>query len=1062
MASFDKKLTLFSWLLSQFGAKDFAELKNILSDDSFLGFDEENFTLFFHTFSEHLKNKNAPVDRELLSTYDANVVRHWKSITKKRNSSGQTLYPLYFQYLAMIFTEYYLDRYFSDKDALYKELNKFLDGEFNPRLPKNETIQPFTPKDLNKLAVWIATGGGKTLIMHVNILQFEHYLRKSGRRKEINSTILLTPNEGLSNQHQKELWLSGLEGGLFQKEKDLFSSNMGRNAIIILDIYKLQEKEGEKTVSVDSFENNNLVLVDEGHRGSSGEDWLSKRNRLCEEGFSFEYSATFGQAIRAAQGSEKAPRGKNKPSKRYKLVQEYAKCIFFDYSYKHFYQDGYGKDYLILNLSEEKLEEQRQLYLTACLLAFYQQKRLFQDKKTEFAPYLIHDPLWIFVGGTVTAKNEANAKTLSDIQAILDFLARFVANKNSETVNNLFLLLANKDDLRDERNKRIFEKAFPYVKSLYSPEGANHLFQDIMETIYHGGGGTNLHFVHLKGQAGEVGLRIGDNDFFGLINVGDAAKLKKKCQEMNISNLVITEQSFSSSLFQTINHAASKINLLIGAKKFTEGWSSWRVSTMGLMNVGRSEGSEIIQLFGRGIRLKGLNFSLKRSSFVPGHKHPKHIDILETLNVFGIRSDYMKEFEEYLEAEGVKELETEVITLPVIKDIKNKNLKTLRLKAGLTPFKKARKPWLEPPTNDWKVQVVLNWYPKIQMKASSNQAANAQEELQTAFFRDFHTAFMDFDEIFFELARLKQEKAWYNIQISKRVIKELLKDPSWYVLYIPEEYLKIRDFGRVRMWQEIAVALLKKYFERYYNYKKSEYEGPNLEYGHLTEDDGNFFESYKATVEKSAQEWVDFLERLKSTLASKKFRSKMEFGSFKAFEFSRHLYKPLLHFKNNEIVRISPVPLNRGEYEFVKDLQDFYIQKPTILGKCELFLLRNLSKKGIGFFVGNNFYPDFILWVIKEGKQHVVFVDPKGLRQVQGFNDPKIKFARTIKGLERRLGDPNVHLEAFIISNTARKDVAWWSRGDGSAQAFKNNHVLFKKDDHDKYLSQLFEAVLKR
>ena len=68
------------------------------------------------------------------------------------------------------------------------------------------------------------------------------------------------------------------------------------------------------------------------------------------------------------------------------------------------------------------------------------------------------------------------------------------------------------------------------------------------------------------------------------------------------------------SLFADINNESSPVNILIGSKKFNEGWSSWRVSVMGLMNVGRSEGSEIIQLFGRGVRLKGFEYSLKRSS----------------------------------------------------------------------------------------------------------------------------------------------------------------------------------------------------------------------------------------------------------------------------------------------------------------------------------------------------------------------------------------------------------------------------------------------------------------
>jgi hypothetical protein len=38
------------------------------------------------------------------------------------------------------------------------------------------------------------------------------------------------------------------------------------------------------------------------------------------------------------------------------LEQEYAKCILFDYSYKYFYSDGYGKEYRILNLEDDSNE----------------------------------------------------------------------------------------------------------------------------------------------------------------------------------------------------------------------------------------------------------------------------------------------------------------------------------------------------------------------------------------------------------------------------------------------------------------------------------------------------------------------------------------------------------------------------------------------------------------------------------------------------------------------------------------------------------------------------------
>ena len=75
----------------------------------------------------------------------------------------------------------------------------------------------------------------------------------------------------------------------------------GKN-IEIIAIHKLEEASGNKTIAVEAFEGNNLVLVDEGHRGAGGTEWKDKRNRLCESGFSFEYSATFGQAVHALSG----------------------------------------------------------------------------------------------------------------------------------------------------------------------------------------------------------------------------------------------------------------------------------------------------------------------------------------------------------------------------------------------------------------------------------------------------------------------------------------------------------------------------------------------------------------------------------------------------------------------------------------------------------------------------------------------------------------------------------------------------------------------------------------
>ena len=111
-------------------------------------------------------------------------------------------------------------------------------------------------------------------------------------------------------------------------------------------------------------------------------------------------------------------------------------------------------------------------------------------------------------------------------------------------------------------------------------------------------------------------LKVGQSETpFGLINVGDAAGLSTHIAERNFDDVAVLENEFSDTMFGQINDSSSPLNLLIGSKRFVEGWDCWRVSTLGLMHVGKSEGSQIIQLFGRGVRLKGHHWSLQRSGF---------------------------------------------------------------------------------------------------------------------------------------------------------------------------------------------------------------------------------------------------------------------------------------------------------------------------------------------------------------------------------------------------------------------------------------------------------------
>lgn len=1037
---FEQKLVLFQWLLGLFDKKSFEQLAEPLKPAELAGLDEDNNHKFLAALKALWEFEELPGD--LLLGYDQNIVKHTLRLNRHR---ATPIRWKYFQWLCLLFTEVYLDRFFRDPGKLLADLNEFV-GKFNLDKLDKDKIPPYELADLRKIAFWNATGSGKTLLMHANVLQYRHYLRLHEQGGELNRIILLTPNEGLSKQHLAEFQAAGLDADLFSKDgKPLFTGK----SIEIIDIHKLREDMGEKTVAIDAFEGNNLVLVDEGHRGSSGKEagrWMDARRRLCERGFSFEYSATFGQAMKAS--ANKA------------LEQEYAKCILFDYSYKYFYRDGFGKDYRILNLADDSDEEKRRLYLTACLLAFYQQQRLYRDRPAEFRPFLLENPLWVFVGGSVNAVRSENKRKVSDVVDILLFLAEFVRDKR-HTIELLDRLMSGKPGLHDQRGNEVFATAFGYLGA--TRQSGEEMFDDILKVLFNSPTPAKLHVLNLKGTDGEIALRLGENEAFGLINVGDAANLCKLC-ENHTEEMVVDDKEFSGSLFANLSAADSTVNILIGSKKFTEGWNSWRVSTMGLMNVGKSEGSEIIQLFGRGVRLKGRGMCLKRSSQVDGVPKPPHIQLLETLNIFGIRAQYMQQFKEYLEEEGLPPNEERIeFILPVIKNLDGKKLTSIRLKEGVDFKRDGEKPTLDEPPQLLRRRITLNWYPKIQARQSKGVVAtNEIADLRTGAFEEKHLAFMDFDAIYFELQHFKNERAWYNLNLPRESILKLLRRSDWYQLFIPAAEMEFNRFDRVRGWEEIAVALLKKYIDRYYKHKKQEWEADHLEYHELREDDPNFVAEYRLLIEESAESIKTGLEALKEQIEKKTFKTTCNIGNLSAYWFGNHLYQPLLHLSKSQLIEVRPVALNDGERDFVLDLKKFHDEhKAEFFSDRELFLLRNVSRRGIGFFEAGNFYPDFILWLLVGKRQYVTFVDPKGLRQLDGgSHNPKVQFYKTIKEIEALLrpSAPNVILNSFIVSPTPYQNIPMWGEGMTKAE-LADCHVLFQRDDKETYIHTLLTKV---
>lgn len=581
-------------------------------------------------------------------------------------------------------------------------------------------------------------------------------------------------------------------------------------------------------------------------------------------------------------------------------------------------------------------------------------------------------------------------------------------------------------------------------------------------------------------MSGEIGLKVGEyGEYFGVINIGDTSGLLKNCEQKGI--IVHTEEFVSKSLFQSINTPDSKIKILIGSRKFTEGWNSWRVSTMGLINFAKGEGSQAIQLFGRGVRLKGYEGCLKRSRKLDFRvTAPAYIELLETLTIFGVKAQYMEDFKSYLEQEGAPTNETvHKFRLPVISrfhELGETKLYVIRVKNGVNFKRQARRLILDKPDPEsgfmrylLKSRTVIDCRSKVQTIESrySFKLESMPEEHKLP---DSIVPLLDFQRVFEELEQYKSEKHYYNISIVADKLPGILQTDGWYGLMIPQNHLEVNTLAKLEAAADYAIMALKSYMDKFYRYEKAHWEMPLLEYAVLDADDSNFVDEYTITytrqhaLDTAGDELETALSEFSAALRANNgldaYQKNLLQGRMVLFDFKSHLYAPLICLeKSNLEIQVSPVALNHDEMKFVDDLKAYADSHGGELEGKSLYLLRNKSKAGMGFFEADNFYPDYILWIDTESTQYISFIDPKGLLRVRP-DDPKVEFHRTIKELEVRLAPPAdgkaIVLNSFIMSGTSSSQLYQWWHMDRSQREEKNVYTL----DNPECVEQMIDKIL--
>lgn len=1026
-----KQLILFRYILSQFGYEEIETLRDEFNNKD-IGVSSTGFTFF----ASHLMgNSEKSIDDSEIKRYDEAIQGYEK---KLRENRAEPFFSFkYYQWFALLFTEYFFDRFRTNKDYFIDALNDYL--EFNENFKK---VERYTEADLKKLAYWMATGSGKTLLMHCNYWQITKYL------PDWENIILITPNEGLSRQHYESLVDSGIPAKLYSGSEESLKTKEGE--ILILEITKLVKgKEGEGvSVDVDYFsESRNLVFIDEGHKGSKSEEqtWKSLREYLTRgnDSFTFEYSATFGQVIT----------NKNKF-----LFNEYAKSIIFDYSYRHFYTDGYGKDFSVLNIDVKNnySEEQNRLLLSASLLGYYEQLELFDRHYEELRKYNIEKPLWVFVGSRVISSG-SNSLTkedkisISDVTRIIEFFKYILSNPASlqKTIDDI---LSESTGLRDINGDDIFKNRFKFLRK------ENPAAEAVLTRVFNGLG--NIEAWQIKQAEGEIGLKTKTSEnYFAVINIGDVPKYAKTLEADSDGELVIQDDIFTRSLFQSISETNSTIKILIGSKKFIEGWNSWRVSSMGLMNMGKSEGAQIIQLFGRGVRLKGKDLSLKREE----SKTDYYIRALQTISIMGLNASYMNRFLSEIEQEVPEFSEFPVKISLNHQDEWNSRLITFK-RDKEKEFKNEIFELIYSPEIAKRITIDLRNRILIAQSGFKSEAAENAVSYSENFLNTY-ADFIDENEIYLEAGRYVVLKGYTNLILSKEALKQIIKE-GHFTIYSHKGQFGIEQAisGKI---QNIATNIIKEYINKFYADREKSFLSEFLTYDMLEKESHvELFPANYTIIVKVPRKHESFISELKESI--KEIYNK-DSKILPSIHFDRHLYSPIATIaegKKFKEIKTIPVRLNQGETIFLNHFREYTKESPLFKDK-EVFILRNLSQKGLNFFMESaSFYPDFIIWVIDGTKQYIYFLDPKGIMMGEThFNNPKVLWCKNdVLDLGRKIQKDltknkigiSVSISAFILSITPYDKVRnVWSDGGVKREDFTDNRVLFVENNKE-YLNEIF------
>ncbi|TAE71702.1 MAG: DEAD/DEAH box helicase [Bacteroidetes bacterium] len=867
--------------------------------------------------------------------------------------------------------------------AILRDYYKVDSVQSKPDLPAYQFV--------NRMSFWMATGSGKSIVL-VKLIDMLYNLMRTDKLPEKDILFLtLRPDliSQLKAQFQEFNEFARIEYGyefVLREIKEVFKQkaqgDIFRNNQINIYYYRsdlVEDISKENKINFKDYENdgNWFVILDEAHKGESDE---SKRkqyyNIWSRNGFLFNFSATFTDEI-------------DKLTTAYNLnLAAYIRKGFGKHLY--LFQEEF-KDFKASKKDEkldfEEIQKEKIVLMSLIQFTYILKKAAGLKLKTDKLKY--HQPLMVTLVNSVSKKE-------SDLDLFFQQLKKIIANQIDSKVfeeakKSLSHNFYEDNKLQFEEN----EKVFDYLVNL---EIENITLKEVLFYVFNTQEFGDLEVRRNPKNKQELSLSVKSGDAglpFALIKIGEIDGFIKN----NLSAYSIQEAFVNETYFEKIDN--SSVNILLGSRSFYEGWDSTRPNVINFVNIGTQSDAKkfILQSLGRGIRIEPQKNQRKRLVHLLNEKDEtfeelmalkEDCKIIETLYVFGTNAKAIQSVLETLEnEEPEKEYQLslfekintqQTLFIPTYKDVpqKGKNIQRNRYQINVDDYEMLNNYLSEVEDINLLFQFNLKYedIKLLRIKYEQNNFTKSKENklgridiIIRHLLNYYHTIPQEFDAF---IALTDEIKHYQSIKV--RVAKEGAKEISRAAITFQEYERLQKDISKVKYKKNVTNPLD----------IVSQVNDLQVRYGN------------------DPMKLLEEMGKLKDTMADKNEKS-ISFKNYRDESICiknllNHYYYPTIISESEKISWLKHIIDTQSEIDFVNHLEKHTQQKDNVLNRFDWWFFckidHTLDKKiyipYIDAKVGKrDFLPDFVFWLQKGNRYHILYIDPKGTRD-SGYLD-KIK-----------------------------------------------------------------------